>query len=228
MATQELRWLTYLLTDLGEAPRSPPVLYLALLFLTGLVTTCSSPLCLWGNGRRRRRRRRVKHTPATPYAPPPQTPPHTLSPPHPPAHGCTGSRSGCCRGQERLLLGRLLQGLLLLGRLRQGLLLGRLLQGLLPLGQLLLGRLLLGRLLQGLLLLGRLVGGVVVGEDRGREWHWGGGCETNQPPLLKWGGGEESKGVAGVPAPFLLYSCMQLRGDVRIIFLYLHVVLAVV
>ncbi|CAI7835084.1 unnamed protein product [Closterium sp. NIES-53] len=27
MATQELRWLTYLLTDLGEAPRSPPVLY---------------------------------------------------------------------------------------------------------------------------------------------------------------------------------------------------------
>ncbi|CAI7899566.1 unnamed protein product [Closterium sp. NIES-54] len=27
MATLELRWLTYLLTDLGEAPRSPPVLY---------------------------------------------------------------------------------------------------------------------------------------------------------------------------------------------------------
>ncbi|CAI7912404.1 unnamed protein product [Closterium sp. NIES-54] len=27
MATQELRWLTYLLTDLGEAPHSPPVLY---------------------------------------------------------------------------------------------------------------------------------------------------------------------------------------------------------
>ncbi|CAI7759472.1 unnamed protein product, partial [Closterium sp. NIES-54] len=27
MATQELRWLTYLLTDLGEATRSPPVLY---------------------------------------------------------------------------------------------------------------------------------------------------------------------------------------------------------
>ncbi|CAI7815309.1 unnamed protein product [Closterium sp. NIES-53] len=27
MASQELRWLTYLLTDLGEAPRSPPVLY---------------------------------------------------------------------------------------------------------------------------------------------------------------------------------------------------------
>ncbi|CAI7863313.1 unnamed protein product, partial [Closterium sp. NIES-54] len=26
MAAQELRWLTYLLTDLGEAPRSPPVL----------------------------------------------------------------------------------------------------------------------------------------------------------------------------------------------------------
>ncbi|CAI7890334.1 unnamed protein product [Closterium sp. NIES-54] len=27
MAAQELRWLTYLLTDLGEAPRSPAVLY---------------------------------------------------------------------------------------------------------------------------------------------------------------------------------------------------------
>ncbi|CAI7771272.1 unnamed protein product [Closterium sp. NIES-53] len=27
MAAQELRWLTYLLTDLGEPPRSPPVLY---------------------------------------------------------------------------------------------------------------------------------------------------------------------------------------------------------
>ncbi|CAI7821362.1 unnamed protein product [Closterium sp. NIES-54] len=28
MASQELRWLTYLLTDLGEQPRSPPVLWL--------------------------------------------------------------------------------------------------------------------------------------------------------------------------------------------------------
>ncbi|CAI7895138.1 unnamed protein product [Closterium sp. NIES-53] len=28
MAAQELRWLTYLLSDLGEAPRSPPVLYI--------------------------------------------------------------------------------------------------------------------------------------------------------------------------------------------------------
>ncbi|CAI7876536.1 unnamed protein product [Closterium sp. NIES-53] len=27
MAAQELRWLIYLLTDLGERPRSPPVLY---------------------------------------------------------------------------------------------------------------------------------------------------------------------------------------------------------
>ncbi|CAI7932311.1 unnamed protein product [Closterium sp. NIES-54] len=27
MAAQELRWLTYLLTDLGEPPRSPPVLF---------------------------------------------------------------------------------------------------------------------------------------------------------------------------------------------------------
>ncbi|CAI7820905.1 unnamed protein product [Closterium sp. NIES-54] len=57
MAAQELRWLTYLLTDLGEPPRSPPVLLcgdfvihpeLALLCLTGLVTSCSPPLCLWG------------------------------------------------------------------------------------------------------------------------------------------------------------------------------------
>ncbi|CAI7854212.1 unnamed protein product [Closterium sp. NIES-54] len=45
MAAQELRWLTYLLTDLGEQPRSPPVLLcgdfvihpeFALLYLTGL------------------------------------------------------------------------------------------------------------------------------------------------------------------------------------------------
>ncbi|CAI7763639.1 unnamed protein product [Closterium sp. NIES-53] len=89
MGAQELRWLTYLLTDLGEQPCSPPVLYLqqrgqlclaylasrantadiftktvplgdyqrfatvlgllALLFLTGLMTTCSPPLCLWGD-----------------------------------------------------------------------------------------------------------------------------------------------------------------------------------
>ncbi|CAI7904804.1 unnamed protein product, partial [Closterium sp. NIES-53] len=27
MVAQELRWLTYLLTDLGEPPRSPPFLY---------------------------------------------------------------------------------------------------------------------------------------------------------------------------------------------------------
>ncbi|CAI7811639.1 unnamed protein product [Closterium sp. NIES-53] len=50
MAAQELRWLTYLLTDLGEAPHSPP---LALSFLTvlslwhishGLDPVCSLPL----------------------------------------------------------------------------------------------------------------------------------------------------------------------------------------
>ncbi|CAI7930431.1 unnamed protein product [Closterium sp. NIES-54] len=38
MAAQELRWLTYLLTDLGEQPRSPPVLYVdnkAMLALCG-------------------------------------------------------------------------------------------------------------------------------------------------------------------------------------------------
>ncbi|CAI7742694.1 unnamed protein product [Closterium sp. NIES-53] len=28
MAAQELRWLTYLLIDLGEQPRSPPILYI--------------------------------------------------------------------------------------------------------------------------------------------------------------------------------------------------------
>ncbi|CAI7933943.1 unnamed protein product, partial [Closterium sp. NIES-54] len=104
---------------------------------TPLSESCSS-------GRQGRRRRRGRHIPATPYAPPPQMPPHTLTtpyspppqtpphtpaPPHPPTHGCTGSRSGCCRGQGRLLLGRPLQGLLLLGRLLQGLLLGRLLLG---------------------------------------------------------------------------------------------------
>ncbi|CAI7826942.1 unnamed protein product [Closterium sp. NIES-53] len=121
MAAQELCWLTYLLTDLGEPPHSPPVLYVdnkamsalcrehrlehrtmhialryflsrelqqrgqlhlayvasqantadiftkalqpcdhqrfctmlacfALLCLTGLVTPCSPPLCLWGSG----------------------------------------------------------------------------------------------------------------------------------------------------------------------------------
>ncbi|CAI7776422.1 unnamed protein product [Closterium sp. NIES-54] len=54
---QDTRSLTYLLADLGEPPRSPPVLLcgefvihpeLALLCLTGLVTSCSPPLCLWG------------------------------------------------------------------------------------------------------------------------------------------------------------------------------------
>ncbi|CAI7865681.1 unnamed protein product [Closterium sp. NIES-53] len=83
MAAQELRWLTYLLTDLGKQPHLPPqrgqlrLAYmatrantadiftkalppgdhqhfstalglLALFFLTGLVTTCSPPLCRWG------------------------------------------------------------------------------------------------------------------------------------------------------------------------------------
>ncbi|CAI7739619.1 unnamed protein product [Closterium sp. NIES-53] len=80
IAAQELGWLTYLLTDLGEAPRQHGQLrlayvasrvntadvftkalqpcdhqrfctvlgLLALPFLTGLVTSCSPPLCLWG------------------------------------------------------------------------------------------------------------------------------------------------------------------------------------
>ncbi|CAI7767263.1 unnamed protein product, partial [Closterium sp. NIES-54] len=38
MAAQELRWLTYLLTDLGEAPRSPPVLYVDNKANSGLVS----------------------------------------------------------------------------------------------------------------------------------------------------------------------------------------------
>ncbi|CAI7851038.1 unnamed protein product [Closterium sp. NIES-53] len=36
MAAHELRWLTYLLTDLGEAPRSPPVLYVDNKVMLGL------------------------------------------------------------------------------------------------------------------------------------------------------------------------------------------------
>ncbi|CAI7729802.1 unnamed protein product, partial [Closterium sp. NIES-53] len=52
MAAQELHWLTYLMTDLGERPRSPPVLYLnnkamlalchrsTLLFATSLREQC--------------------------------------------------------------------------------------------------------------------------------------------------------------------------------------------
>ncbi|CAI7890360.1 unnamed protein product [Closterium sp. NIES-54] len=50
MAAQELRWLTYLLTDLGEAPCSPPVLYVdnkamlavgaTLRFAFGLLSVC--------------------------------------------------------------------------------------------------------------------------------------------------------------------------------------------
>ncbi|CAI7870495.1 unnamed protein product, partial [Closterium sp. NIES-54] len=39
MAAQELRWLTYLLTDLGEQPRSPPVLPCTPLRLTHELTT---------------------------------------------------------------------------------------------------------------------------------------------------------------------------------------------
>ncbi|CAI7818588.1 unnamed protein product, partial [Closterium sp. NIES-53] len=83
MAAQKVRWLTYLLSDLGEQPRSPLHLgqlrlaymatkansadiftkalppgdhqcfvtvlgLLVLLYLTGLVTICSPPHCLWG------------------------------------------------------------------------------------------------------------------------------------------------------------------------------------
>ncbi|CAI7904651.1 unnamed protein product [Closterium sp. NIES-54] len=40
MAAQELRWLTYLLTDLGEKPRSPPVLYVD---NKAMITLCQEP-----------------------------------------------------------------------------------------------------------------------------------------------------------------------------------------
>ncbi|CAI7831660.1 unnamed protein product [Closterium sp. NIES-53] len=42
MAAQELRWLTYLLTDLGEAPRSPPVLYRGQLHLAYVATRANT------------------------------------------------------------------------------------------------------------------------------------------------------------------------------------------
>ncbi|CAI7834943.1 unnamed protein product [Closterium sp. NIES-53] len=45
MAAQELRWLTYLLTDLGEAPRSPPVLTSGM----GLVLGGRGPVVLTGH-----------------------------------------------------------------------------------------------------------------------------------------------------------------------------------
>ncbi|CAI7840457.1 unnamed protein product [Closterium sp. NIES-53] len=41
MASQELRWITYLLTDLGEQPRSPPVLYLRLAFVATRANTAA-------------------------------------------------------------------------------------------------------------------------------------------------------------------------------------------
>ncbi|CAI7891231.1 unnamed protein product [Closterium sp. NIES-53] len=42
MAAQELRWLTYLLTDLGEQPRSPPVLYRGQLRLAYVATQANT------------------------------------------------------------------------------------------------------------------------------------------------------------------------------------------
>ncbi|CAI7833561.1 unnamed protein product, partial [Closterium sp. NIES-54] len=45
VAAQELRWLTYLLTDLGEAPRSPPVLTSGM----GLVLGGRGPVVLTGH-----------------------------------------------------------------------------------------------------------------------------------------------------------------------------------
>ncbi|CAI7766614.1 unnamed protein product, partial [Closterium sp. NIES-53] len=43
MAAQELRWLTYLLTDMGEAPRSPPVLYRGKLRLAYVASQVNTP-----------------------------------------------------------------------------------------------------------------------------------------------------------------------------------------
>ncbi|CAI7883634.1 unnamed protein product [Closterium sp. NIES-53] len=135
MAAQELRWLTYLLTDLGEPPRSSPVLYVdnkamlalcreqrlehrtkhialryflarelqqrgqlrlayvaskantadvftkalapscsPLLYLTGLMTPCSPPLCLWG-----------RPAAEPPELPEPPEPPASSEPPGPPS-----------------------------------------------------------------------------------------------------------------------------------------------
>ncbi|CAI7912273.1 unnamed protein product [Closterium sp. NIES-53] len=42
MAAQELRWLTYLLTDLGEPPRSPPVLYVD---NKAMIALCQTYVC---------------------------------------------------------------------------------------------------------------------------------------------------------------------------------------
>ncbi|CAI7876657.1 unnamed protein product, partial [Closterium sp. NIES-53] len=42
MAAQELRWLTYLLTDLGEQPRSPPILYRGQLRLAYVATRANT------------------------------------------------------------------------------------------------------------------------------------------------------------------------------------------
>ncbi|CAI7844546.1 unnamed protein product [Closterium sp. NIES-53] len=48
MAAQELRWLSYLLTDLGERPRSPPVLmkHIALCYFLARELQHRGPLCL--------------------------------------------------------------------------------------------------------------------------------------------------------------------------------------
>ncbi|CAI7845837.1 unnamed protein product [Closterium sp. NIES-53] len=48
MAAQELRWLTYLLTDLGEAPRSPLVLtkHIALRYFLAQELQQRGQLCL--------------------------------------------------------------------------------------------------------------------------------------------------------------------------------------
>ncbi|CAI7828295.1 unnamed protein product, partial [Closterium sp. NIES-54] len=96
MAAQELRWLTYLLTDLGEPPRSPPVLYVD--------NKAMLALC-----REHRLEHRTKHIvwfsyfrippdppeppqlpapPALPVPPAPPVPPTPSTPPVPPSPPC--------------------------------------------------------------------------------------------------------------------------------------------
>ncbi|CAI7884544.1 unnamed protein product [Closterium sp. NIES-53] len=60
-------------------------------------------------------------------------------------------------------------------------------------------------LLLSLPLLQLPLGGGCEGVGEPGEWHWGGGCETSSPRPSEVGGGNESKGVAGVPTPLLLY-----------------------
>ncbi|CAI7757351.1 unnamed protein product [Closterium sp. NIES-53] len=173
MVAQELRWLTYLLADLGERPGSPPVLYqrgqlrlayvatraniadiftkalqsgdhqpfctvlglLALHFLTGLVTTSSPPLCLWGCG--------GGGCVVSPSPPPPFVPTAAT------AAGGEGVRVWGSQGSGIGVAG---------------------VWSPVPI------------LLLSFPLLQLPLGGGCEGVEEPGEWHWGGGCETNQQP----------------------------------------------